>query len=172
MKFLKFFLLVLSFTTATTYAQKPRVFQDLPEYISYVKEAGVNDQKLIVFNKEDYYAFGNYVVDNKLYTFYGIVYKSQFISATQLENKSCWGQFRDLCKNINDQTMGKNIEDISYLKDIAFDPEKKTVLFIYSYFDKQGLKKFIKPVLKEIENDAEFDYIFLSQDTMRIKSLR
>lgn len=171
MKLLNFLILLLCFTTATTYSQKRMVFKDLPEYFNHAEKTGVNKEKILILSKEDNDALGEDIGTAGFFTFYGIVYNSELISAGSLESKSCWGQFRTLCKSVGSGSNGVKVDDISYLKNISFEKDKKTVIFLYSYqLGKRGVKNFIKPILEEIEGDSDFDYILLSLDITNIKS--
>ena len=148
-------------------------FENLPEYLAYVeKETGLKQDKFIVLSKEEYFAFGNDVVADKLYAFYGIVYNSNLVSASKLDIKSCVGQFLELCKNSDKVDSWINIESKPYLKNISFNKGKKTVIFVYSADDKKGFNKYIKSIIEEVKDDSNFDYLLISADTPSIKSLR
>ncbi len=150
------------------------MFDTKDAYLDYVvDETGFDRQKIVVFNKENFNTFAVEIVEKELYTFYGIVYNDELISAAQLDIKSCWGQFLDLCKNLkygDSNVQNKKVPDISYLKDITFNSQKKTVIFIYSLsMGKRHLKKYIKPILDKIKDDTAYDYIIIGLDTNNIR---
>ena len=131
------------------YGQKFKTFENLPAYKAFAKETGVNEEKIIVLDKEAYNTLGEDIGRDGFFTYYGIVYKSRLISAENLENKSCWGQFRDLCKDINNYSSDAYIDDIPYLKNLTFDENKKTIIFLYSQqLGRRGVKNYIKPHLR------------------------
>lgn len=163
-------ILVTLFFSANADAQKRKVFNTLPAYISHVKDDGIDEDKLIVLNSADNAALGEDIGRLGFYTFYGVVYNSQLISAGKLERKSCWGQFRNLCAEIDSTSSGVDIENISYLKKIPFDKSKKTIVFLYSYkIGKGHVKRYIQPILDGVKNDDTFDYMILSLDAPDIQ---
>ena len=170
---LKTFYLFLSLLPLTILAQG-QVFNDVEEYKSYVvNEANFEASKIIIVDADKVNQLMEYVTEHEMYTFYGIVSNYKVATAAQLSIKSCWGQFLDLCKRIDDEKSGitlQHVEDIPYLRDINFSPEKKTVVFIYSFkLGKRHVKHFIKPIMDEIAKDPTLDYIVLSFDIGNIK---
>lgn len=169
-KFLLFFLICLPLTGNS----QAKFFNTTEEYFNEtIEKTGFDKKKIILRDVVSNEEFINDIVNNHLFTFYGIAYNGEIFSAGSLENKSCWGQFLGLCKSIQEgdsNANNKKIEDISYLKDIPFNKNKKTVIFIYSCdLKKKHIKKFIKPIIDEIQKDPSFDYIFLSLDYTRIR---
>lgn len=163
------FLILLFIFSQGTYAQKNGFFTTTEEYLEQILEkTDFAKDKIVIKNLVDNEDFLHDVQDNHLFTFYGIAYNSEIISANELSVKSCWGQALELCKkaeageaNLNN----RKIEDISYLKDIPFDKDKKTVIFLYSSdLKKRHVKKYINTIFNEIKKDPSFDYIVLSLD--------
>ncbi|MUV02559.1 hypothetical protein GN157_02450 [Flavobacterium rakeshii] len=163
---------LFSFVTHAIHSQD--FFKTTEEYLDNTVEKTQFDRSKIVI--EDFInidGFADDVVNNKLFTFYGIAYNDEIFSAAQMENPSCWGQFRDLCQRINvgdSNVNNRKIIDISYIRNINFDKDKKTVIFIYgSDLTKRNIKNHITPILEQIQKDPSFDYIVLSLDYPVIK---
>lgn len=170
LKLLLFFLICLPLTGNS----QAKFFNTTEEYLNEtIEKTGFDKEKIILIDVLSDEDFINDVVNNHLFTFYGIAYNGEILSAGSLENKSCWGQFLGLCKSIKEgdsSADNRKIEDVSYLKNISFNNDKKTVIFIYSCdLKKRHVKKFIKPILDEIQKDPSFDYILLSLDYTRIR---
>lgn len=173
MKKVKLLLLFLICLPLTGNSQA-KFFNTTEEYLNEtVEKTGFDKEKINLIDVTSNEEFINDIVNNHLFTFYGIAYNGEIFSAGSLENKSCWGQFLGLCKSIKegDSSAGnRKIEDITYLKDIPFNKDKKTVVFLYSCdLKKKHVKKYIKTIINEIDKDPSFDYIFLSLDYPMIR---
>lgn len=172
MKKIKFFVFLCCFIPQLNHAQD--FFKTTEEYLDItVKKTQFDRSKIVIEDFVNIDGFSDDVVNNKLFTFYGIGYNDEIFSAAQMENPSCWGQFRDLCQQINvgdSNVNNRKIIDISYLRNIHFDKDKKTVIFIYgSDLTKRNIKNHITPILEQIQKDPSFDYIVLSLDYPIIK---
>lgn len=172
MNYYKIFLLALILVPQSNFAQ--RFFHTTRQYLDHTLErTDFDESKIIIENFINDKVFMKELLENELYTFYGIAYNDELFSASQLENKSCWGQFLELCSSINKgatNATNKKIKDISYFKNVNFDKDKKTVIFMYSEaLSKSSIKTYIKTIKKEIDKDPSFDYIVLSLDYTKIK---
>jgi hypothetical protein len=173
MKHITVLFLVALFTQAG-YAQLIQ-FNSVEQYkTETVARTKFDPEKIFIPSETDFIALGNDLVANELFTFYGIIYHNELISATQLDNSSCWGQFLNLCKKVDaeDGAAGNiKIGDIPYLKNISFNPEKKTVVFVYLHtLTKRWIRRNINPILDEMQKDPAFDYIVFSMDYPRIQA--
>jgi len=133
-----------------------------------VKKRGFERGKLIILSDTELYALMQEIVNNHQSIFYGIVYKSQLISANELENKSCQGQITTLYHNVSQDSVQFQKYDTSKLQSLRFDPDKKTVIMLYSYKLGKYANTKIKPVINELENDPDFDYYIISLDNFDI----
>lgn len=151
-----------------TYSQV--IFETKSDYIKEtVKRTNFDKNKILVENFLDKEGFIEDVFQNHLNVFYGIVYKGEVFSATNLENSSCWGQFAEMMRNLN-ATNNRKVGEVEYLKELSFTVNKKTVVFIYSsILSKGNIKTNIKPILAEIKKDDSYDYIVLSIDYDKIR---
>ena len=159
------------FLPQLNYAQE--FFQTTEEYLNITVERTKFDRsKIIIDDFINNDGFTDEVIKNDLFTFYGIAYNNEIFSASQMENKSCAGQVRDLCQSIDvgdSNVNNRKIIDIAYLKNIHFEKDKKTVIFLYnSDVTKRNIKNYITPILELIQKDPSFDYIVLSLDYPRI----
>lgn len=167
MKQIKFLIFLCFFIPNVNYGQK--TFNSIDEYLNITAEkTGFDKDKIIIKDFIQIDGFVDDVVKNNLFTFYGVAYNSELFSAAQLQNKSCWGQFLELCKDINEgesSTKNRKITEIPYLNGLSIDENKKTVIFIYGRdIKKSQVKNFIKPILDEVKKDPTFDYVVLSLD--------
>lgn len=161
---------LFSFVTHTIYSQD--FFKTTEEYIdNTVEKTGFDRDKIFIVNSSNH-DFVKDVINNQLFAFLGIVNNSEFYSASELDIPSCWGQFLELYKSVQKGDVSissKKIVDISYLKDLPLENNKKIVVFIYlSDMKKRHVKNTIHPILNEIKKDSTFDYIVLSMDYNRI----
>lgn len=174
MKQIAILVFALFFIPQINYAQaKNGFFNTTEEYLDdTVQKTGFDRTKIIIEDFTNNDEFTNDIISNNLFTFYGVAYNDKLISAATLENKSCWGQFLELCKNVKEgdsDVNNRKIVDIPYLKNIKFDKSKKTVIFLYlSTLNKRNVKKHIKPILVEVQKDPSFDYIVLLLDYNRV----
>lgn len=171
MKHYKLLLIFILLAPQLNFAQ--RFFDNSDQYLTHTEErTGFKRSKIIIENFISNQEFVDNLTSNELFTFYGIAYKGNMYSASQLQNKSCWGQFLALCKGIDMEEpdyISEKIIDITYLNNLNFDEEKKTVIFIYSSELRKGqIKTFIEKIKKEIEKDDMFDYFVLSLDYPKI----
>ncbi len=168
MKYLKFIIILTSFFPLITFSQI--TFETKEDYLKEtVKRTGFDQSKIITENFLSDDGFIEDVIEKHLNVFYGIVYEGEVYNVNQLENKSCWGQFAEMMKNLN-TTNNKKVEDFEYLKNISFKNDKKTIVFIYSTIISKGnIRANIKPILKEIKDDDSYDYVVLSLDYSKIR---
>jgi len=82
--------------------------------------------------------------------------------------KSCQGQITTLYHKISQEGTNFKKYDISKIKSLKFNPDKKTVIMLYSYRLGKLANTKIKPVIKELENDPDFDYYIISLDNLDI----
>jgi len=110
------------------------------------------------------------VITKQLSIYYGVVFSDTFISASQIEVKSCQGAvitlYNKIPNDLNDVQL-ENLDDYKLLNDLNLDKSKKTVIMIYSY--KQG--RFFKTKTSEIINDSKkdtvLDYRIISIDNIK-----
>lgn len=169
-------LIVLVFFNIDAYSQY--IYNSTEEYFKQgmFQRTGFDESKVVFLEGDSFTDYIEEVIvnpDSHLFTYYGIVYNSELYSASELKEQSCWGGFLEMCKNIDNQkdTANRKVEEISYLKGIPFDKNKKTVVFIYAnmLLKKRDVKKLIRPIFDYIKENPEFDYIVLPLDANSVK---
>lgn len=143
-------------------------FEDKRVYLEFVnKKTGSQYDKVVILDSDQYIYITNEIISKKLSTYYGIANANYFLSAEQLENKSCTGQIETLYKmfeNNSDKIVKTETSGISFLEKLNLDASKNTLLFIYSY-KLGGLSKTkIARVIKDLNINKNFDYRILSLD--------
>lgn len=166
-------LIVLVFFNIDAYSQY--IYNSTEEYFKQgmFQRTGFDESKVVFLEGDSYIDYTNDVLDGHMFTYYGIVYNSELYSASELKEPSCWGGFLEMCKNFDNQkgTANRKVEEISYLKDIPFDKNKKTVVFIYAnmLLKKRDVRKLIRPIFDYIKENPDFDYIVLPLDANSVK---
>jgi len=148
---------------------KSKVFPNTEMYKNETaKKTGLEKDKLIILGDTEFEALMSDVAKDHQSTFYGIVYKSELVSANELNIKSCQGQITTLYHRISQ--VGANFQkyDISKIQSLQFDPNKKTVIMLYSYKLGKLANTQVKPVIEVLKNDPEFDYYIISLDNLDI----
>lgn len=147
--------------------QKKR-FENTEAYKEFIdKKIGVPNDKIIILNKESYNEFLNEMFTKKLSTYFGIIYKNNFISADQLQMKSCAGQIENLYKMVainSDDIIKSKKTDLLFLDELHLDTSKNSLLFIYSYKLGGLSKSKISSVIRDLSSDSNFDYRIISLD--------
>lgn len=128
-------------------------------------------EKIIVLNDSIFNILINEIISKKLSTYYGITDKDHFVSADQLNIKSCSGQivmlyklFDDNAKEIKKQEIAK----INLLANFNLNSSKTTLLFLYSYKLGGLSKNKINSVIEQLEKQNDFDYRIISLDNYDI----
>jgi len=157
-------------TVMDTYnnVNQKKVFVNIESYRDETAKKGFQKDKLIILSDAEFQDLAQDIVKDHLSIFYGIVYKSQLISANELNIKSCSGQVTSLYHKISQEGANFQEYDISKIRSLQFDPNKKTVIMLYSYKLGKYANTKIKPVIDELENDLDFDYYIVSLDNFDI----
>ncbi len=149
------------YTPETYFAQK--VFQ----------KTGFDQSKVVFLEGDNFLDFVDEVLEGHLFSIFGIVTNDELYSASTLDIPSCRGQILALCESIDSEhkteQVNRKIKDISFLKEISFDKNKKTVVFIFSnLMRKRDIRTQFRPVFEHFLNDPAFDYIVLSLDASAV----
>lgn len=146
-----------------------KVFANIESYKNEtVKKRGFEKDKIIILSDAELISLMEDVIKSHQSIFYGIVYKSELISANELDNKSCWGQIKTLYHNISQDSIQLKKYDISKIQSLPFNPDKKTVILLYSYKLGKLANTQVKPVIRELKDDPDFDYYIVSLDNLDI----
>lgn len=147
-------------------------FENTKAYKEFIdKKIGVPNDKIIILNKESYKEFLNEIFTKKLSTYFGIIYKNNFVSADQLEMKSCAGQIENLYKMVaanSDEIHKSEKSALIFLDELHLDHSKNSLLFIYSYKLGGLSKSKIRSVIRDFSSDPNFDYRIISLDNSDI----
>ena len=165
---------ILAFTSCDTMlsayynVNQQETFTSAKAYIDAAsKETGLDAGKIVILEQDAFDSMRSDIVKDGLSTFYGIAYKSDIISGNELNIKSCQGQIINLYRAIPDKSAAFSKLDLSsfnYLEGLQFDPEKKTIIILYSYKLGGLTKAKILPVISELQDDPDFDYYVISLD--------
>jgi len=110
------------------------------------------------------------VITKQLSIYYGVVFSDTFISASQIEVKSCQGAIMTLYSKIpndlNDVQLEK-FDDYSILKNLNIDRSKKTVIIIYSYKWGRFFKAKTSEIIGKAKKDTMLDYRVITVDDIK-----
>ncbi|MGQ2983580.1 hypothetical protein [Flavobacterium sp.] len=153
-------------------ANTQRQFATSQSYIETIaKETGLESNRIIILKEEAFNNIAADIVKDGLSTYYGIVYNSEIISANELNIKSCQGQIVQLYHAIPDASgrfSKSGITSFRYFDTLHFNPEKKTLILLYSYKLGGVAKAKILPVIDELKKDLDFEYYVISLDNSDI----
>ncbi|AWH84508.1 hypothetical protein HYN59_04970 [Flavobacterium album] len=144
-----------------------KTFPSVQSYIdTTAKETGLDASRIIVLKDAEFKSIATDIVRDGLSTYYGIAYKSEIISANELNIKSCQGQIIQLYRAIPDkgQFLKSEISSFEYLRNLHFNPVKKTMVILYSYKLGGLTKAKILPVIDGLKDDPDFEYYVISLD--------
>lgn len=136
------------------------------EYITHVAAiTGIDPSKIVVTDKAGFAEMAEDVMEDNLYVFYGVVHQHEVYTAANIDIKSCWGQFLRLYGEVPESAgVKKPLSSVSFLNGLEINPSKKTVIFMYSVKYSKRNMRHIRPVMKALEDDPDFDYYFISGD--------
>ena len=149
-----------------------KYFKNYTEYLKFVAEkTKIPENKFVILNNN---LFNPLIVDitsKKLGTYYGIVNGAYFVSAEQLEIKSCSGQINELYKlftESSDKITRTKTANLSIWQSLNSDDSKNTLIFLYSYKLGGLSKDKINSVIEKLKNYENFDYRILTLDNYDI----
>lgn len=149
-----------------------KTFDSRDEYINANFEwTKISKDKIVFLADPDLNLLSQEIVSDKLSTYYGIA-GDKFVSADQLNIKSCQGQIIGLYKTLSidkNEVKYVQLEQIPILAKLNLDKRKETLIFLYSYKLGTLSKSKIEAVIEDLQSDSKFDYRIVSLDNFAIK---
>ena len=146
-------------------------FSNSNEYLNYLyNETGADTSKVIILQQLEVERFMDEVITKQLSMFYGIAFSDRFISASQLEVKSCEGAIKLLYNKIPNDLSDvhlENLDEYKLLNDLNLDKSKKTVIMIYSYKQGRFFKTKTSEIISDSKKDTVLDYRIISIDNIK-----